>query len=64
MIFEVPVNHTHPGSQNWTHCIDIDVDRFDVVFNSTTTSWRENSYFYLYHMLPDGEEEMGCERTI
>ena len=58
MIFEVPVNHTHPGSQNWIHCIDIDVDRFDVVFNSTTSSWKKNSYFYLYAMLPDGEEEM------
>ena len=58
MIFEVPVNHTHPGSQDWIHCIDIDVDRFDVVFNSTTSSWKKNSYFYLYAMLPDGEEEM------
>ena len=58
MIFEVPVNHTHPASQNWIHCIDIDVDRFDVVFNSTTSSWKKNSYFYLYAMLPDGEEEM------
>ena len=57
-IFEVPVNHTHPGSQDWIHCIDIDVDRFDVVFNSTTSSWKKNSYFYLYAMLPDGEEEM------
>ena len=58
MIFEVPVNHTHPGSQDWIDCIDIDVDRFDVVFNSTNTSWFRDSYFYLYHMLPDGEEEM------
>ena len=58
MIFEVPVNHTHPGSQNWIHCIDIDVDRFDVVFNSTFSLWPSKSYFYLYHMLPDGEEEM------
>ena len=58
VIFEVPVNHTHPGSQDWIHCIDIDVDRFDVVFNSTTSSWKKNSYFYLYAMLPDGEEEM------
>ena len=58
MIFEVPVNHTHPGSQDWIDCIDIDVDRFDVVFNSTTSSWKKNSYFYLYAMLPDGEEEM------
>ncbi|KAK8808957.1 hypothetical protein WA171_001086 [Blastocystis sp. BT1] len=58
VIFEVPVNHTHPERKDWIHCIDIDVDRFDVVFNSTTTSWEKNSYFYLYHMLPDGEEEM------
>ena len=43
VIFEVPANHTHPASQDWIHCIDIDVDRFDVVFNSTTSS----PHFYL-----------------
>ena len=26
VIFEVPFNHTHPANQNWTQCIDINVD--------------------------------------
>ena len=34
------------------------MERFDVAFYSTATNWYANSYFYMYYLLPDNEEEM------
>ena len=58
MIFEVPANHTHPERKDWIHYLCLSMDRFDIVFNSTSSYWFRDSYFYLYYLLPDGEEEM------
>ena len=58
IVYQIQSGHSHPASQDWTHYLCITVDRFDVIFDSTSTYWTSDSYFYMYSLLPDGEEEM------
>ncbi|KAK8791354.1 hypothetical protein WA171_002301, partial [Blastocystis sp. BT1] len=58
LLFELEAGHSHPASRDWTQYLCMTVDRFDVTLDSTSKYWIPNSYFYLYAMLPDGEEEM------
>ena len=58
LIYEVQSGHTHPSNTDWTHYLCINVDRFDVTFDSDSSYWSSGSYYYMYAMLPDGEEEM------
>ncbi|KNB44045.1 hypothetical protein JH06_2168, partial [Blastocystis sp. subtype 4] len=58
ILYEIESGHSHSASTDWTHYLCITVDRFDVAFYSTSTYWYSGSYYYMYYMLPDGEEEM------
>ena len=58
IVYKIQSGHSHTARQDWIHYICITVDRFDVIFDSTTTYWVTDSYFYMYAVLPDGEEEM------
>ena len=57
-MYEIQYDHSHPASQDWTHYLCLNVDRFDVSFYSTSTYWMSGSYYYMYYMLPEGEQEM------
>ena len=58
VIYEVALGHSHPANKDWEHYLCIVQERFDVVFYHTSNYWSSNSYFYLYYMLPDLEEEL------
>ncbi|KAK8808096.1 hypothetical protein WA171_001321 [Blastocystis sp. BT1] len=58
ILFRIQRDHSHREYVRWTHYLCLNVDRFDVTFDSTSTYWSSGSYYYMYHMLPDGEEEM------
>ncbi|KNB41501.1 hypothetical protein JH06_5108 [Blastocystis sp. subtype 4] len=58
ILYEIQSGHTHAANVNWETYLCITVERFDVAFYSTSTYWYSGSYYYMYAMLPDGEEEM------
>ncbi|KAK8807821.1 hypothetical protein WA171_000770 [Blastocystis sp. BT1] len=58
ILYEINSGHSHSAGQDWTHYLCLNVDRFDVAFYSTSNYWYSGSYYYMYYMLPDGEEEM------
>ena len=58
ILFEVQSGHSHTAGEDWITYLCITVDRFDVTFDSTSTYWYSGSYYYMYSLLPDGEEEM------
>ncbi|KAK8800128.1 hypothetical protein WA171_004763 [Blastocystis sp. BT1] len=58
IVYEIHSAHSHPASKDWTHYLCLNVDRFDVSFYSTSTYWISGSYYYMYYMLPEGEQEM------
>ena len=58
VIYEVQEGHSHADNVNWNHYICISQERFDVVFYHTEKNWSYGSYFYLYYILPNMEEEM------
>ena len=58
IIYEIQAGHNHAANQNWVQLICIAPERFDVVFSNTGNYWSSGSYFYLYYMLPNGEQEM------
>ena len=59
VIFEVPKSHGHLPKKTWEHFICIPNQRIHTIFYHTSyTFWAYNSYFYMYYMLPDNEEEL------
>ncbi|KAK8797650.1 hypothetical protein WA171_005182 [Blastocystis sp. BT1] len=58
IIYQIQPGHSQGSFGLETHYLCITADRFDVVFNLTTTYWMSSSYYYMYVLLPDGEEEM------
>ncbi|KNB41646.1 hypothetical protein JH06_4874, partial [Blastocystis sp. subtype 4] len=58
ILYEIQSDHTHAANTDWETYLCITVDRFDVAFYSTSTCWYSGSYYYMYSLLPDGEEEM------
>ncbi|KAK8806653.1 hypothetical protein WA171_004334 [Blastocystis sp. BT1] len=58
ILYEIQSGHTHPAYLDWETYLCITVERFDVTFYSTSTYWMSDSYYYMYALLPDGEEEM------
>ncbi|KNB42200.1 hypothetical protein JH06_4495 [Blastocystis sp. subtype 4] len=58
IVYEIESGHSHTANADWTHYLCITVDRFDVTFDSTSAYWYSGSYYYMYLMLSDGEEEM------
>ena len=58
ILYQIQSGHSLSSNADWTHYLCVTVDRFDVAFYSTSTYWGSGSYYYMYYMLPDGEEEM------
>ncbi|KAK8792628.1 hypothetical protein WA171_002581 [Blastocystis sp. BT1] len=58
IVYEIQSGHTHPANLNWETYLCITVERFDVAFYSTSNYWISGSYYYMYALLPDGEQEM------
>ncbi|KNB44582.1 hypothetical protein JH06_1834, partial [Blastocystis sp. subtype 4] len=58
IVYEVSSGHSHPSGKDWETYLCISVDRFDVAYYSTSNYWSSGSYYYMYALLPDGEQEM------
>ncbi|KNB41579.1 hypothetical protein JH06_5160 [Blastocystis sp. subtype 4] len=58
ILYQIQSSHSHPANTEWVHYVCITVDRFDISFYSLSTAWASNSYYRMYYMLPDGEQEM------
>ena len=58
IFYELQSGHNHPANSNWEHLICIAPERFDVVFYHSGNFWSSNSYFNLYYLLPNDEQEL------
>ena len=58
VVYEIQQGHSSPASTNWEHYLCMTVERFDVTFYSTSNYWASGSYFNLYYMLPNDEQEL------
>ncbi|KAK8802892.1 hypothetical protein WA171_006563 [Blastocystis sp. BT1] len=58
ILYQINSGHSHPKFVKLVHYLCINVDRFDVAFDSTSNYWSSGSYYYMYALLPGGEEEM------
>ncbi|KAK8790590.1 hypothetical protein WA171_002112 [Blastocystis sp. BT1] len=58
ILYQINSGHLYPKFVKLVHYLCINVDRFDVAFDSTSNYWSSGSYYFMYAMLPDGEQEM------
>ena len=60
VVYEVVQGHSHSASSEWVDywCPDSWSEEFQIVFYHTGNYWMEGSYFYMYYLLPDNEQEL------
>ena len=58
IIYQIQTRVSHNQSGFETDYLCISVDRFDITFDTISIIWSRYTYFHMYAMLPDGEEEM------
>ncbi|KAK8801587.1 hypothetical protein WA171_004727 [Blastocystis sp. BT1] len=58
ILYQINSGHLYPKFVKLVHYLCINVDRFDVAFDSTSNYWSSGSYYFMYALLPDGEQEM------